>query len=777
IETVLYLGDILVPYGDFFNRNHSLEKAGYVEQYWYEELKKFGGQSVLNPGFDEAVKLSREFKISLHPSYIYYWNEISFEQFNDLVDWISHGVIREEILSLPYGRSDKERFARGKKALELIGCEHAVATENVLLSINDTKSLLFNLGVVGELESGMEKLARKITENREAKSVLELLDKVCDINTCEKSLAFKLESAVDFSQFSPNQDKPRLLSRGTNPKGLVMIRDKSGTFIGARMGRPEKAKLRKLTGSPHCLFPVGEEGGRLRSVIVAVERGYVKAEFPLYFCDECKKETIYPKCEICESQCKKLSYKGESYGNKEENDREFDYKEKSIDMKHYFDSAKKRIGLRTEDLPPVIKGVRGTSNKDHSCENLAKGLLRAKHGLHVNKDGTIRYDMTEMPITHFRPLEIGTSIEKLRELGYKFDIYGKPLEREDQLLEIFPHDIILPSSPESPDERADDVFLSVTYFIDDEFEKLYKLPKFFNAKKREDLIGVLLGCMSPHTSATTVGRLIGFSKIQAMLASPYIHAAMRRDCDGDEAAVMLLMDLLLNFSRKFIPSHRGGTQDAPLVLNMRIRANEVDDMIFDLDVSDHIPLELYEAANEKKHPTDIKMEQVKNRLGTDREFNDLWFSYDTSNINLGPLCSSYKTLPTMQDKVDKMMILCKKIRAVDVSDVARLVIERHFIRDIRGNLRKFSMQVFRCVGCNEKYRRPPLNGKCGKCGGRLIFTISEGSILKYMNLALDLARTYNTSPYLIESLELTEMYIQSIFGKEREKQEALGKWF
>jgi hypothetical protein len=36
------------------------------------------------------------------------------------------------------------------------------------------------------------------------------------------------------------------------------------------MGRPEKAKLRKLTGSPNVLFSIGEEGGRLRSVNEAV---------------------------------------------------------------------------------------------------------------------------------------------------------------------------------------------------------------------------------------------------------------------------------------------------------------------------------------------------------------------------------------------------------------------------------------------------------------------------------------------------------------------------
>ena len=339
-------------------------------------------------------------------------------------------------------------------------------------------------------------------------------------------------------------------------------------------------------------------------------------------------------------------------------------------------------------------------------------------------------------------------------------------------MEIFPHDIILPSCPETPDEKADDVLLNVSRFIDDELEKIYGQLRHFNAKTRRDLIGNLLGCMSPHTSAVALGRLIGFSKVQSMLCSPYVHAAMRRDTDGDEAAIMFLMDLLLNFSRKFIPSHRGGTQDAPLVLNIKIKANEVDDMIFDLDVGNKIPLELYEAAELHKMPGEIKMPQIKGRLGTGNEFVNIGYSYEVGDLNSGALCSTYKTLPTMQDKLDMMMKLCEKIRAVDIEDVARLVVERHFIRDTRGNLRKFSMQEFRCVGCNSKYRRPPLTGKC-KCGGRLIFTIAEGSVLKYMQPALNLVRKYGSSAYLLESLELNEMYIQSIFGKEKEKQMTL----
>ena len=52
----------------------------------------------------------------------------------------------------------------------------------------------------------------------------------------------------------------------------------------------------------------------------------------------------------------------------------------------------------------------------------------------MNKEGTIRYDMTQLPITHFKPKEIGTSVEKLIGLGYKKDIDGQDLENDEQVL-------------------------------------------------------------------------------------------------------------------------------------------------------------------------------------------------------------------------------------------------------------------------------------------------------------------------------------------------------
>jgi DNA polymerase II large subunit len=179
---------------------------------------------------------------------------------------------------------------------------------------------------------------------------------------------------------------------------------------------------------------------------------------------------------------------------------------------------------------------------------------------------------------------------------------------------------------------------------------------------------------------------------------------------------------------------------------------------------------------EYKNPWDVEIEQVSKRLNTDRKYGDTGYTHPVSNMNKAVLCSAYKTLPSMEMKLKGQMELAEKIRAVETSDVARLVIDKHFIKDTKGNLRKFSMQQFRCVACNKKYRRPPLAGKCS-CGGRIIFTISEGSVVKYLEPSISLAEKYELPSYMQQSLELLKRRVESVFGKEKEKQEGLGKWF
>jgi DNA polymerase II large subunit len=243
---------------------------------------------------------------------------------------------------------------------------------------------------------------------------------------------------------------------------------------------------------------------------------------------------------------------------------------------------------------------------------------------------------------------------------------------------------------------------------------------------------------------------------------------------------MLLGDVLLNFSKSFLPDHRGGSQDAPLVLNAKIDAGEVDDQILDLEFVDGTyPLELYRFAEEKRHSSEVKnIVTVNKRLKEGKDpFEGFGFTHDVFNFNESVLISTYKTIPTMQEKVQHQMKLAEKLRAVDTADTARLIIEKHFMRDIRGNLREFSMQNFRCVGCNNIMRRPPLTGKCPRCGGKIIFTVHEGGIKKYLEPALNLAKKNELSPYLVQTLEITKRQIDSIFGRELEKQEKLKQWF
>lgn len=750
IDEVIYLGDILFPFSDLANRNATLVKPGYVEEWWHLELiEKNNLLKELNPfsiSLDDAIKLSNKYSLPLHPKYIFYWTQIPRENLLDLLVWLESARIEKKII-LPYNKSEREKFSLGKRTLEILGVEHQVTIENVVLTEEISRAFLLNLGIDLNNLSGNEINFKEIFDFYNLnldKSVLEIVNSFCKF----------------------------------------IVKDKAGEFIGSRMGRPEKAKLRKLIGSPNVLFPVGKEGGRLRSLQAACKEGKVWGSFPLYYCDICKKETIYPTCEECNSITKQMYYFIETKekllekSNENSSKAGIRYYNKSIDINHYYEHALKRLGIPKEEAPLLVKGVRGTSSANHAIEDLSKGILRAKYDLQVNKDGTIRFDATELPLLYFKPKEVYVSVEKLKDIGYDKDIYGKELENDNQILELMPHDILLPSSFESLDERADDVFFKVCNFVDEELEKVYGLKKIYNIQKKEDLIGKLGVCMAPHNCAGVICRFVGFSNTQGLFASPYMHAAVRRDCDGDEAAIMLLGDVLLNFSREFLPSHRGGTQDAPLVLNAKIDAGEVDDQILDFEFLMNYPLELYRAAEKGVHSSEVKINTVREILKRGEDpFVGAGFTHDTNNFNEGVLCSSYKRLLTMKDKVNHQMNLVEKLRSVDTSDTARLIIDRHFIRDMRGNLRKFSMQEFRCVGCNEIIRRVPLNGVCPVCKGKLIFTIHEGGIKKYLDPALDLAKKYNLSKYMQQNLELVKRYVESIFGRELEKQENISKWF
>ena len=765
INEILYLGDILFAYGDFFDRNHPLVPCGYCEEWYVQEVEKsavnmFGTLDIEKlSGFTEidpqaieyflknpikakmsakaAINISEKLDVPLHPRYTYHWKELNVQELLELYDLLSFSKIeidgnKIKKIIMPVVINDKR-----KRYLELIGIPHFMATEDLIIEKDDAEALLRTMGIKDK--DNISSLKKKINDNLE-KPILEVLEIVSGIK----------------------------------------IRDKSGIFIGARMGRPEKAKMRKLIGAPHVLFPVGEEGGRMRSFQAVLESGKVNAEFPIRYCNNCKKDAIFNVCDTCLKKTEKRFYCAACGTQNKDvcsiHGKNKTYTQTEINFPPIYSNIMKMLNLNI--APDLIKGVKGTSNKDHIPEHFAKGILRAHHDIAVNKDGTTRYDMSEIPITHFKPKEIGINLEKLKQLGYKKDIHGNDIIDDEQVVELKPQDIILPGGRDTLDLPATDVLTNVSKFIDDLLIRFYGLESYYNIKKPEDLIGHLVIGLAPHISAGTIGRIIGFSQTAGMLTHPLYHAAMRRDCDGDESCVMLLMDALLNFSRQFLPDNRGGrTMDAPLVLTAVLNPAEVDDMVQKLDVVWRYPLEFYELCQNITPPGEIEITKLGSLLGTPNQYENIGYTHEISNINDGTHCSAYKVLPTIEEKLKGQMELARKIRAVNTSDVARLVIEKHFMKDTRGNLRKFSTQKFRCSSCNESFRRPPLIGKCTKCGGKLIFTISEGSIVKYLQPSINLAETFGCDDYLKDSLYLIKFRLESMFGRDKEKQMGLGSWF
>ena len=763
LKEVLYLGDILFNYGDFSENGHILIPPGYCEEWYVLELERaavdlFGNIDVdklselinlsaekidllLKDPFTNkltakaAIDISQKLKVPLYPKYSYYWKLISYNDLLSVIEYMNHAkyekdkFIEKIILPLDEGK---------KRILEILGVPHRVIqNEFVVIEKDNALAFSFSLGISEKEDLGR---TREIILQNKDKNPLEIINIISDIK----------------------------------------IRDKAGTFIGARMGRPEKAKQRKLTGSPHCLFPVGAQGGKFKSFQETMQAGKIEADFPIYKCTTCNKETIYHICETCDNLTVKF-YFCKTCGTRETQNCHihgpcFSYKKKTIEIGDIFSKALKKLKMDT--YPDLIKGVAGTSNKDHIPENIIKGILRSKHDIHVNKDGTTRYDMSEVPMTHFIPKEIGLGVDKLKELGYTHDIYGGDLFNDEQIIELKPQDVILPSCADSTDEPADLVLFKVANFIDDLLEKFYGIPRYYNLKKKDELIGHLIIGLAPHISAGICGRIIGFSKTQGMFCHPLFHAAMRRDCDGDEACAMLMLDAFLNFSRQFLPDRRGSrTMDSCLVLTTRLIPSEVDDQALGVDVVGRYPLEFYEAALNYRPASEVKIEQIRHRLGTPKQYEGVLYTHPISNMNLGIRCSDYKTLPSMEEKLNGQMQIAEKLRAVDHNNVAKLVIEKHFLKDIKGNLRKFSTQEFRCVACNEKYRRPPLVGQCTKCKGKIIFTISEGSVIKYLEPTLSLAKKYDLQPYLKQTLDIIQLQAESVFGRDKEKQTGLGAWF
>ena len=165
-----------------------------------------------------------------------------------------------------------------------------------------------------------------------------------------------------------------------------------------------------------------------------------------------------------------------------------------------------RISLGLDRVPTRMKGLKKLMSKNQTPEAVEKGILRAKYELPVFRDGTIRFDMSDVPVTHFTPEEINVEWNQLKHLGYTHDCFGNELVNNQQMLEIFPQDFILA-------KNGADYFVRAAKYIDELLVRFYGLKPYYHVETPSDLVGHLICALAPHTSGGVLSRLIGFSDL------------------------------------------------------------------------------------------------------------------------------------------------------------------------------------------------------------------------------------------------------------------------
>ncbi|MFN3621520.1 MAG: DNA polymerase II large subunit, partial [Nitrososphaerales archaeon] len=219
LQSILYLGDILISFGDFLENNARLLPSGYVEEWWAQELKKqviekFGTVSECSRavGLDEQLlhtlintpleakitcktdlKISESLDIPLHPRYVYFWDLIQLKDVFKL-----RSALKFDGESCYFELEDKEV----KQILEIVGVPHEFTARGWEVKGEDAEALKYTLR----------------------------LDKQIDLTGWEDTLSFLSKCAG------------------------VKIRRKSSVFVGVRVGRPEKSMLRKMKPPVHVLF-------------------------------------------------------------------------------------------------------------------------------------------------------------------------------------------------------------------------------------------------------------------------------------------------------------------------------------------------------------------------------------------------------------------------------------------------------------------------------------------------------------------------------------------
>ncbi|MBO3757791.1 MAG: DNA polymerase II large subunit, partial [Candidatus Brockarchaeota archaeon] len=721
IEKILFLGDILISIGDYIENNRKPDEPGYSEDEWCAELK-----DKLPEFLDKIKSFITEEKLN---EVLKDPNKISFDE----------ALFLSKVIGLPLHPKFLNfwEFCNGEDIFTLLLeiKENGVLDREIIIPYADKIKTILEKALVPH-------------------SVFE--DKIKINEDASKFLRYLIERT---RLFAPNE-KESGLSYLSRLSGLT-LKKLSGSVVSARVGRPEAAKPRYMDPPTNVLFPIGNSGGTTRNILNA--NGQVKVEIANRYCPRCKKQTFYFRCPECGTKtlpiytCPRCGEESEEKICSNCNIEKLPYSQRFIDIRSEINKAKKKTNIQF--VPRKIKGVKSLMNNFRVPELIEKGVLRAKYNLFVYKDGTCRFDATNAPLTAFKPSEIGVSFSKLYQLGYETDVNGVPLSSDEQLVFIKPQDVVIP-------KNSIRYLINLSKFIDDLLAS-YGLEPFYKIENPEDLIGQLIISISPHTVGGIVGRIIGFTEAEVLFAHPFYHQAKRRDCDGDADSFTLALDVFLNFSNFYTPNKPGGKMDSPLVVFPVIDPSEIDDQIYNTENEKNLPYAFYDSI--RKLDEFSSLYSLINLIGNNLTYK-LNFTHTTTSISNGPTISSYRLINKAEEKFTIQLSLLKKTDFIDKKRVIEDLLSTHLIRDFIGNVKAFYTAGFRCIKCGQKYRRPPLSGKCIRCGYPLQPNVFSSNIVKYYSLIDELITNYDVSPYYKASIKFFKRELSLLdFSEEKDK--------
>ena len=239
VVEILFLGDMLVAFGEFLRNNQPLYPSGWVEEWWIQLLmrsEKFNDDLDLGRlEYDyipakEAFELSREYDIPLHPKYTYCYHDVTINDLNELIELIeaSKDTYTED-------EGIKLDLSYPKRVLEVIGVPHTVRDGKIIIDKDHSYALLNTLtGKLPKMNTTME---------------------------------------------------------AVNAVSPIEIKSKAPAYIGTRVGRPEKSKERLMRPAPHGLIPIGNYGGARRLVATAAKKGSIKVDIS-------RRKCTNPECGI-----------------------------------------------------------------------------------------------------------------------------------------------------------------------------------------------------------------------------------------------------------------------------------------------------------------------------------------------------------------------------------------------------------------------------------------------------------------------------------------------